>query len=90
LTGCPDNAYYDGSGCCKCANENPSCPAGYYWDKDRCECVAAPTPLPSATPTPGGGYYSYSICTEYYWVTYESYDDGQTWFEVDRAYVGCW
>jgi hypothetical protein len=89
--GCPNNAYYDGGGCCKCVNENPTCPDGYYWNADQCECVAAPSPLPSATPTPaGGGYQTYSVCTEFYWVTYESYDDGQTWYEVERDYVGCW
>lgn len=48
-------------------------------------------PLPSAIPKPGGGvYYSYSVCTEYDWVTYESYDDGETWHEVSRIYAGCW
>lgn len=29
-------------------------------------------------------------CTTYYWVLYNSWDDGQTWFEVDRWYAGCW
>jgi hypothetical protein len=29
-------------------------------------------------------------CTSYYWVLYNSWDDGKTWFEVDRWYAGCW
>lgn len=37
----------------------------------------------------GGGYY-YEPCTPYYWVYYESYDGGRTWYEVDREYAGCW
>lgn len=36
----------------------------------------------------GGGYYDY--CTPYYWVYYESYDGGNTWYEVDSEYAGCW
>jgi hypothetical protein len=35
----------------------------------------------------GGGGYS---CTPYYWVYYESYDGGQTWYVVDMSYAGCW
>ncbi|HEX8457285.1 MAG TPA: hypothetical protein VF656_08310 [Pyrinomonadaceae bacterium] len=88
-TGCPGNAYNGGGGCCKCVNENPTCESGFVWDKDKCECVFAPTPTPTATLTPGGGGGGY-YCTEYYWVTWESYDGGQTWHEVNRAYVGCW
>lgn len=34
--------------------------------------------------------YNYYECTSYYWVLYNSWDDGQTWFEVDRWYAGCW
>jgi hypothetical protein len=33
----------------------------------------------------GGGY-----CTPYYWVYYESYDGGNTWYVVDIQYAGCW
>jgi hypothetical protein len=29
-------------------------------------------------------------CTRYYWVTYESWDGGQTWNPVDSVYAGCW
>ncbi|HZH32382.1 MAG TPA: hypothetical protein VEY11_16575 [Pyrinomonadaceae bacterium] len=94
-TGCPGNAYYDGQGCCVCVSENQTCQPGFVWNTDLCECALAPTPTP--TPTPGGNgpgdgglggdaYY----CTHYYWVYYESYDDGQTWREVDREYAGCW
>ncbi|MDT5270846.1 MAG: hypothetical protein QOH49_3032 [Acidobacteriota bacterium] len=36
----------------------------------------------------GGGYYDY--CTPYYWVYYESWDDGKTWDIVDVSYAGCW
>jgi hypothetical protein len=34
--------------------------------------------------------YDYYQCTTYYWVLYNSWNDGQTWFEVDRWYAGCW
>lgn len=37
----------------------------------------------------GGGYYYYP-CTPYYWVYYESWDDGQTWDMVNYEYAGCW
>lgn len=34
----------------------------------------------------GGGY-----CTPYYWVWYESYDGGVTWYETGQVdYAGCW
>ncbi len=35
----------------------------------------------------GGGGYS---CTPYFWVYYESWDNGETWQEVDRWFAGCW
>jgi hypothetical protein len=38
----------------------------------------------------GGGYYYYQPCTPYYWVYYESWDDGQSWDMVDYSYAGCW
>ncbi len=34
----------------------------------------------------GGGYY----CTPYYWVYYQSWDEGLTWEIVDISYAGCW
>lgn len=34
----------------------------------------------------GGGYY----CTPYYWVYYESWDGGETWYMTDMEYAGCW
>jgi hypothetical protein len=89
--GCPGNAYNDGSGgCCKCVNQNPTCDNGYQWDINRCECVPVLV-TPTPTPTPGGGGTPPpGPCTECYWVSYESYDGGETWYEVDRQYVGCW
>lgn len=35
---------------------------------------------------PEPGYY----CTPYYWVYYESWDNGETWYMVDMSYAGCW
>lgn len=32
------------------------------------------------------GYY----CTPYYWVYYESYDNGESWYMIDISYAGCW
>ncbi|HZG53415.1 MAG TPA: hypothetical protein VEZ40_14890 [Pyrinomonadaceae bacterium] len=90
-TGCPGNAYYDGSGCCVCVSENQTCQQGFVWNTDLCECVFAPvqTPTPPADGGGGGGGDAY-YCTHYYWVYYESYDGGETWFEVDSWYAGCW
>ncbi|HEX8130306.1 MAG TPA: hypothetical protein VF527_14475 [Pyrinomonadaceae bacterium] len=91
-TGCPGNAYHDGHGCCVCVNENQTCQPGFVWNMNRCECVPAPTPTP--TPAPGGGGPGdggdADNCTHYYWVYYESYDNGKTWYEVDSGYAGCW
>lgn len=33
----------------------------------------------------GGGY-----CTPYYWVWFQSWDDGETWEVIDIEYAGCW
>jgi hypothetical protein len=38
----------------------------------------------------GGGGYNYYPCTPYYWVYYESWDEGRTWDMVDYSYAGCW
>ena len=44
----------------------------------------------------GGGdqtpfYYYGDSCTPYYWVWYESYDGGKTWYETGQTeYAGCW
>ncbi|HKR01097.1 MAG TPA: hypothetical protein VJT09_10515 [Pyrinomonadaceae bacterium] len=34
--------------------------------------------------------FDYYECTTYYWVLYNSWDDGRTWQEVDRWEAGCW
>lgn len=64
-------------------------------------------PLPTPTPSGGGatyrgeyyadpgfyyGYYAYyDQCTVYVWVTYVSYDGGETWEETGEVeYAGCW
>jgi hypothetical protein len=50
-----------------------------------------------APPTAGsgggdGGYDPgyYYPCTPYYWVWFQSWDDGQTWEIIDISYAGCW
>jgi hypothetical protein len=36
-------------------------------------------------------FYYYDTCTPYYWVWYESYDGGETWWETGQVeYAGCW
>lgn len=40
--------------------------------------------------TGGGGGGGSTGCTNYYWLYYESYDGGQTWYLVDVQYAGCW
>lgn len=39
---------------------------------------------------PGGGGGGVYYCTPYYWVYYESWDGGETWYVVDYWYAGCW
>ena len=61
---------------------------------------ARTTNQPTITPSDGGGggdggsggstYYYYDSCTPYYWVYYESWDGGETWYETDSFYAGCW
>ncbi|HEX7178037.1 MAG TPA: hypothetical protein VF240_22460 [Pyrinomonadaceae bacterium] len=36
-TGCAPNSYNEGN-CCKCYNQNPTCPSGFTWDKSQCKC----------------------------------------------------
>ena len=50
---------------------------------------------PDYQPGGGGDYYPYyyygDSCTPYYWVWYESYDGGKTWYETGQTeYAGCW
>jgi hypothetical protein len=68
---------------------------------DNTALKSADSPYPPPMPTGGGGggvggggdyYYGGGggYCTPYYWVYYESYDGGNTWYEVDSEYAGCW
>lgn len=64
----------------------------------KCSENPRPTPTPTSTVTSesgggggvGGTTKQYEQCTEYWWVSYESYNGGQTWYETGRSYAGCW
>lgn len=66
-------------------------------------CAENPRPSPTATPTvapqpggggggnEGGGGHGIPGCTDYYWVWYVSYDNGETWEPTgEEEYAGCW
>ncbi len=67
-------------------------------DSDAVSTVPNYQPQPNGggnpPPTYGGNYDSGGGgggCTDYYWVWYESYDGGQTWYETGQVdYAGCW
>lgn len=61
------------------------------WDTNLCECrdIVYGGGGGGGDLGGGGGYYYYP-CTPYYWVYYESWDNGETWAMVDYSYAGCW
>ena len=61
---------------------------GGFWNSDTCLCELH-------NHQSGGGGYIYGgggepfPCTEYYLVTYYSWDSGETWEQVNSTYAGC-
>lgn len=71
---------------CDVAEQNACYYGGGIWNEAACSCDTQYGG--GGGGDTGGGYYDY--CTPYYWVYYESWDDGETWQLVDISYAGCW
>jgi hypothetical protein len=94
-TACDNSALAVNYPPCDLAQEQACDNSGDFWDPKTCTCK--PHDLSGGGGGGGGGYDyyyggdDYYYCTPYYWVWYESYDDGETWEPTGEVqYAGCW